>query len=566
MLVALGVMLIGGASIPATFFLAVGRPRGADPLIAWLCAGAVLGIALCVLGAWRGARDADRRRRIAAIAGVVSTIVGVPGLVSVAMITVMASLPGVALATPGAAWAAGFALMGVSLVSLTIALRFRAAPAESLEEYVEWHQYLSVAGFFAHERPAHTGTLLASLGVYGLVAWQLTGLGPLQIGATGAVLVLFLHVSIWKHEIAHALVARALGMDVLLISVGAGPKLLDLRVGTTKVLWHALPTRGGVMPLVWRTPKWRLHLTLLSAAGPAAELVALLILLALWNTPKSPIVNASWVACTLLQALSFVANSVPSRVGAQHTDGFSMWNAHRLPVSAREFQVAATHLQRVCLEVEGLDPAETLKRLRVPDRSDDYGAKLVVATTLEKLEKLREASDLWGELERGAPVPPLAFFALAQHARVSARLGELDAVRADAERLLDSRAPRTAVALAIERLAYTALVERSTALFDTADGWLRRVTNEPTGWSARSAIKVTHAAIGLELERIEEARPELRRWRRRATSANHRALAALYLAVAVRREGRRASRRLVAEARAIQDAPKLLEWFDSGGH
>ncbi len=213
--------------------------------------------------------------------------------------------------------------------------------------------------------------------------------------------------------------------------------------------------------------------------------------------------------------------------------------------------------------MEGLDAAEALNRLRVPGRSEDYGTKLVVATTLEKLEKLRETCDLWGELERDAPVPSLAFFALAQHARVSTRLGELDVVHADAERLLDWRAPETAVALAIERLAYTALVERSTALFDSADGWLRRVASADARWSARSAIGVTHAAIGVELGRIDEARPVLRRWRRHATGSDHRALAALYLTVTVHRDGRRASRGLVAEARAIQDAPKLLEWFDS---
>jgi hypothetical protein len=76
------------------------------------------------------------------------------------------------------------------------------------------------------------------------------------------------------HEGGHALVARLVGWRVYRISVGMGPLLRRFRVGRTPVDLHLFPFGGFVLPAPVTLRRARLASTLIYAAGPGIEVLA----------------------------------------------------------------------------------------------------------------------------------------------------------------------------------------------------------------------------------------------------------------------------------------------------
>ena len=83
------------------------------------------------------------------------------------------------------------------------------------------------------------------------------------------------------HEFAHALAGLAVGIPAETISLGSGPQLCRIPLGTTSLDIHCYPIKGlyRAIPLA-NTSLWRrAHLL---AAGPATHFLACFAILALW--------------------------------------------------------------------------------------------------------------------------------------------------------------------------------------------------------------------------------------------------------------------------------------------
>lgn len=147
--------------------------------------------------------------------------------------------------------------------------------------------------------------------------------------ALGPFLILTVGLAMALHEGGHWLCARVIGCRVLSVVVGAGPRLARFRVGTTDVTVRAAPIRGHTR-YRWRQVDTRsVDLTAVTAAGPAVNVVAGALALAL--VPR-------WGAFALIavgaNGMMAVANLVPGRRRCRHgrSDGavlLSLWRSCR---------------------------------------------------------------------------------------------------------------------------------------------------------------------------------------------------------------------------------------------
>ncbi len=76
------------------------------------------------------------------------------------------------------------------------------------------------------------------------------------------------------HEFGHALMARALGWRILLVSIGHGRVRARMTVRSTPIEFRTLPLSGFVLPRPTDLVAPRLKQFLIYAAGPGIELVA----------------------------------------------------------------------------------------------------------------------------------------------------------------------------------------------------------------------------------------------------------------------------------------------------
>lgn len=83
------------------------------------------------------------------------------------------------------------------------------------------------------------------------------------------------------HEFGHALMAKMLGWQILLVSIGHGLVRARLAVFDTPVEFRTLPLSGFVLPRPGNLVAPRLKQFLIYAAGPGIELVAVAIIVAL---------------------------------------------------------------------------------------------------------------------------------------------------------------------------------------------------------------------------------------------------------------------------------------------
>jgi hypothetical protein len=88
------------------------------------------------------------------------------------------------------------------------------------------------------------------------------------------------------HELAHAAVARAVGMRVFGISVGTGPLIADWRLGKSFFRLRMIPLGGFCwMASTSNDSSQRLRIILAILAGPAVHIVAIGLLLVLFPIP-----------------------------------------------------------------------------------------------------------------------------------------------------------------------------------------------------------------------------------------------------------------------------------------
>lgn len=142
------------------------------------------------------------------------------------------------------------------------------------------------------------------------------------------------------HELGHVLASRWLGWTVCRVVIGYGRPVLRFRVGQMPVDIRAFPIGGHVLPAPARLRRPRLESALIYAAGPAAEAVVGVAVLALLGVERAfsrsgePLIIAGqsvllWVAVDLFTNLL----PLPTRSGGGigYTDGLGVLASPWLP-------------------------------------------------------------------------------------------------------------------------------------------------------------------------------------------------------------------------------------------
>lgn len=210
--------------------------------------------------------------------------------------------------------------------------------------------------------------VMAALGL--LLMWHdpRDPVGPVVVNL--ALFFSFQVLTILPHEAGHALAARALGLRVFRIILGAGRRVARFRIGGTVVEVRPVPL-GGATVFGARGPSlFRLRLFLTALAGPLANVALLGAAILLARPPAFSALDpfrrvaplADFVYAT---ALLLLINLFPRKVAAAgallDSDGLLLAKAFFLPAERREELLAATYGLEgwTCLE-EG-KPSEALE-------------------------------------------------------------------------------------------------------------------------------------------------------------------------------------------------------------
>ncbi len=138
------------------------------------------------------------------------------------------------------------------------------------------------------------------------------------------------------HELGHALAARALNLHVFQVVVGVGKKLFECRILGVLVEFRAIPYGGYTLALPLDAQNFRLRHFIYALAGPVANLIVALIILASvgWDhvidfRPHEKL--SPWSLFFASNALIFLSNLIPraypSATGWTVSDGLHLIRA-----------------------------------------------------------------------------------------------------------------------------------------------------------------------------------------------------------------------------------------------
>ena len=207
---------------------------------------------------------------------------------------------------------------------------------------------------------AVVGTVLTVLLIAGILQeFQLENLAVLF-------LILFWIPMLVVHELGHALMARALGWRVREIVIGFGQELWHWNIGETHIRVKLAPVEGYVLPAPTGRDSLRLKSALIYAAGPGAELLILLALLAAFGM-DTVFGGGGTLFEIAIQSLAIVIllgagfNLLPFRVGNGVSDGLGILSSPFMPESAIELRLMTFELQEIGRLLDKGDTAAALR-------------------------------------------------------------------------------------------------------------------------------------------------------------------------------------------------------------
>lgn len=179
-----------------------------------------------------------------------------------------------------------------------------------------------------------------SLGVVILVAM---GIGYRVTGSlAGGVLFTCLiyivaYLSIVLHELAHAIAALLLGAQVPVVSFGGGQRARVMQLRGRWIVVGFAPSEGLTLIVHRKSERLRLHIALISAAGPVLNLFIAAIAIAIWQSIGSELsepVQYVLAATILINLLHGVGNlwpmSITTPFGPANSDGKNILESRSL--------------------------------------------------------------------------------------------------------------------------------------------------------------------------------------------------------------------------------------------
>jgi hypothetical protein len=165
-------------------------------------------------------------------------------------------------------------------------------------------------------------------------------------------------IVLWAHELGHALVGRALGLRVIEVVLGSGPRLTRVRLGETDVEVRLLPFGGHTVMVPLESGHARLAAGVL--AGPFANLAVAAVTLFVW--PRS----GSWVApLVIANSLVLVGNLWPMKVatplGPVRSDGLALLTLIRSPADELREMDALRYAAEAAAALERRDLASAVR-------------------------------------------------------------------------------------------------------------------------------------------------------------------------------------------------------------
>lgn len=251
------------------------------------------------------------------------------------------------------------------------------------------------------------------------------------------------------HELGHALMAVGLGWRVCRIVIGVGAPVARFRVWGVPVQISRYPVGGHVVPAPTSIAGARWKSTLVFAAGPAAELlvVALIVLAVGREQLMAPptdftTLSAQAVAVAALLGALFNLIPIPTREG-QATDGLGMILSSSLSDQVFEERLALPYTtQAESLLLSGRrEQAVTVLREGVVRLGDHLPAQVALAAGLLEADAPEHVVELLDPLLARDDVPQSLqprILALLAHALVRSnpgRLEDADAYTSHAESL-----------------------------------------------------------------------------------------------------------------------------------
>jgi hypothetical protein len=264
------------------------------------------------------------------------------------------------------------------------------------------------------------------------------------IKAGALVMLLAWFALIVVHELGHALMAASLGWQVCRIVIGVGAPVARFRVWGVPIQISRYPVGGHVVPAPTSLAGARWKSVLVFAAGPAAELFVVAVILLVVGSDKllaQPsdlwTLSAQAIAFAALVGAGFNLIPIPTREG-QVTDGLGMLLSPSLPNAVFEEHLALPYTtQAESLLLAGHPQrAAAILHEGVGRLGDHLPARLALATALFEANAAESVVELLDPLIERTDVPNslkprlLALLALALVRMNSGRLEDADAYTA----------------------------------------------------------------------------------------------------------------------------------------
>jgi hypothetical protein len=174
------------------------------------------------------------------------------------------------------------------------------------------------------------------------------------------------------NELAHVLMARALGWRVLGVAFGFGPLLTRFSIRGAPVQIRLIPFESFVLPVPLHLRQYRLRGALIYGAGPLAELLLLGMVVSLcgWDALLQRTEDYGLLAAQSLAVaavVSTVLTLVPHSVGI----GYGKENLTRIANDGLGVVRCVRMSERYFAELAQLGPEDVLREFPAPEKEDE---------------------------------------------------------------------------------------------------------------------------------------------------------------------------------------------------